>query len=354
MSELFRPFTIGQVDFRNRIVMSPMCMYSGKDGFANDFHLVHYGSRATGGTGLVILEATAVTPEGRISPFDLGIWRDEQIPGLKRIAESIESSGAVAGIQLAHAGRKASHNKPSAGGKPLSEKEGAWQTLAPVPVPFSDETPLPAKLTIKDIQGIIQAFEDAAIRVLKAGFRVIEIHAAHGYLLHEFLSPVSNTRNDRYGGSFENRIRIVKETAEMVRSVWPQKYPLFVRISATDWIQGGWSIEDSVKLSAGLKSVGVDLIDCSSGGIIPGVHIPVAPGYQVEFAERIRSEARIHTGAVGLITSAAQAEEIIFSGKADMVLIARELLRNPYFPIQAARELGVDINWPEQYQRAKW
>lgn len=353
MSVLFSPFTIREVQFKNRIAVSPMCQYSSEDGFTNDWHLVHLGSRAVGGAGLVIVEATAVTPEGRITPDDVGIWKEEHITGLKRIADFLESQGAVAGIQLAHAGRKASHQNPWEGGTALTENNGGWQTVAPAAIPFKEGEPAPHGLGVDEIRGVIDSFGKAAERALQAGFRVAEIHAAHGYLLHEFLSPLSNTRSDRYGGSFENRIRLVLEVTERVRQVWPEAYPLFVRISATDWTEGGWTAEDSVALAAAFKTRGVDLIDCSTGGNVPNAKIPVAPAYQVQFAEKIKKETGMLTGAVGMITTARQAETIVKNGQADLVLLAREMLRNPYFPLQAAQELGVDVAWPNQYLRAK-
>lgn len=352
MSVLFQPLKIREVEFRNRIGVSPMCQYSSKDGFANDWHLVHLGSRAVGGAGIVIVEASAVAPEGRITPADLGIWSDDHVPGLKRIVDFIHQQGSVAGIQLAHAGRKASTNEPWNGGTFLFEEEGGWQTLAPSAVPFSEGHRLPHAVTLEDIERVIIEFHTAAKRALKAGFNVVEIHAAHGYLLHQFLSPLSNFRTDNYGGSYENRIRILLEVVESVRMVWPEEFPLFVRISATDWVDGGWSKDDSVQLATILKSYGVDLIDCSTGGNVPKASIPVAPGYQVQFAEALKVTG-IMTAAVGFITEAAQAEEIIQSGKADIVLLARELLRDPYFPLHAARQLGAEIKWPVQYERAK-
>ncbi|GAB3163338.1 NADH:flavin oxidoreductase/NADH oxidase [Telluribacter humicola] len=329
-------------------------MYSSKDGFASDWHLVHLGSRAVGGAGLVLTEATAVSPEGRITPGDLGIWKDEHIEFLKRITTFIHEQGSVAGIQLAHAGRKASHQRPWEGGQALSpEHPEAWQTLGPSELSFSGSTPSPLALDEAGILKVKQDFQDAAVRALQAGFKVVEIHAAHGYLLHEFLSPLSNQRNDQYGGSFENRIRLVKEVAEDIRKVWPEELPLFIRISASDWTDGGWTIEESVALAKELKLYGVDLVDCSSGGNVAQVRIPVGPNYQLPFAEQIKKKADIRTAAVGMITQTDQADEIIASGKADMVFLAREFLRDPYFPLHAAREQGVDVKWPVQYERAK-
>jgi len=337
----------------NRVFVSPMCEYSSTDGFANDWHLVHLGSRAVGGAGLVLTEATAVTPEGRISPEDLGIWKDDHVEPLARIVRFIHDQGSVAGMQLAHAGRKASTYRPWSGTGKMSEAEGGWpDVLAPSAIPFDDNYPMPRALTEDGITTLTTAFVDAARRAHQAGFRVIEIHAAHGYLLHEFLSPLSNQRSDRYGGSFENRTRLLREIVTAVRGVWPEQAPLFVRISATDWVEGGWDVEQSIELARQLKPLGVDFIDCSSGGNAAHATIPLAPGYQAVFAERIRREAGILTGAVGLITEPAQAEQIVAGGQADAVLFARELLRDPYFPLRAARELGQEIAWPAQYLRA--
>jgi 2,4-dienoyl-CoA reductase-like NADH-dependent reductase (Old Yellow Enzyme family) len=330
-----------------------MCQYSAEEGFANDWHMVHLGSRAVGGAGLVIAEATAVSPEGRISPGDLGIWLDDHIPALSRIAAFIQEQGAVAGIQIAHAGRKASHDAPWHGGGFLSEQEGGWKTVGPSALPFAAGDSLPHALTPEGLENVIIDFHSAAKRALEAGFKVLEIHAAHGYLLHEFLSPLSNFRSDEYGGSFENRIRLLVEVTEAVRRVWPEELPLFVRISATDWVEGGWTPGDSVELASVLKDKGVDVIDCSTGGNVPNAQIPAGPNYQVPFAEKVKREAGVMTGAVGIITSAQQAEEIIQKGQADFVLLAREMLRDPYFPMHAAQQLGVEIKWPVQYERAK-
>lgn len=344
---------VRSITFANRIFVSPMCEYSSEDGFANDWHLVHLGSRAVGGAGLVFTEATAVTPGGRISPQDLGIWKDDHIEMLARIVRFVHGQGSVAGMQLAHAGRKASTYRPWSGTGRLPESEGGWRSVvAPSPIPFADNYPQPIEMTPRMISTTVAAFAAAARRALQAGFRVIEIHAAHGYLLHEFLSPLSNHRTDDYGGSFANRIRLVKEVAGAVRGVWPDHLPLFIRISATDWTEGGWDIEQSVALASELEPLGVDLVDCSSGGNVAGATIPLGPGYQVVFAERIRNDAGILTAAVGLITTPAQADEIIASGKADAVLLARELLRDPYFPMRAGRELEREITWPAQYLRA--
>lgn len=355
MSELFSPLTIKDSVFTNRIVISPMCQYLSEDGFAHDYwHLVHLGSRAVGRAALVFQEATAVSPEGRISAADMGLWKDEHIEKLKTITSFIQSQGSLAGIQLAHAGRKASVQPPWQGGKQVSTKEGGWQPIAPSPIPFREEDMLPRELTNMDIKQLVDDFKATTRRAEQAGFTVLEIHAAHGYLIHEFLSPLSNQRTDEYGGSFENRSRFLIEIVEAVRAVWPDNHPLFVRISATDWAaEGGWNIDESVKLAAILKTKGVDLVDCSSGGLVPNVKIPLEPGYQVQFAERIKRETGIMTGAVGLITEAKQAEEIIANGKADFVFIARQSLRDPNFPLTAARELGVEIDWPVQYLRAK-
>jgi 2,4-dienoyl-CoA reductase-like NADH-dependent reductase (Old Yellow Enzyme family) len=353
MPGLFDPLAIRDLKFANRVFVSPMCQYSSKDGYANDWHLVHLGSRAVGGAGLVLTEATAVLPEGRISPQDLGIWKDEHIEMLSRIAGFIHEQGSIAGMQLAHAGRKASTSRPWEGHDAVPESEGGWKkVVAPSALPFSDTYPMPQALTLDGIQEVIAAFAAAARRACQAGFRVIEIHAAHGYLIHEFLSPLSNQRQDDYGGSFENRTRLCREIVAAVRSAWPKELPLFVRISATDWVEGGWDIDESVKLAGELKRMGVDLIDCSSGGNVPHAKIPVGPGYQTAFAERIRRETGIMTGTVGMITSPVQAEHIIQTGQADAVIMAREFLRDPYWPLRAARELDQPIAWPIQYLRA--
>lgn len=353
MSALFSPIKIRSIEFKNRIAVSPMCMYSSEDGFANDWHLVHFGSRAVGGAGLVVCEATAVSPEGRITPNDLGIWKDEHVEGLKRITSFLEAHGAVPGIQLAHAGRKASHSSPWTGGKVVPADEGGWQTVAPSAIPFKEGEPIPEALDKQGIKKVLADFEAAAQRALNAGFKVVEIHAAHGYLLQEFLSPISNHRTDEYGGSFENRIRLLQQVVEVVRSVWPEEYPLFVRISASDWAEGGWTPDESVDLALALKDKGVDLIDCSSGGNVAKADIPVEPGYQVPFAERIREEAGMRTAAVGLIAEAKLAEAIVLGGKADLVFLGREALRNPYFPLNAAKILGIEVEWPAQYLRAR-
>ena len=352
MSALFSSLTIKNITLKNRIVMSPMCQYSSADGFSNDWHLVHLGSRAVGGAALVFTEATAVSPEGRISPSDLGLWKDEHIKGLKRITDFISRHGAVSGIQLAHAGRKASCAVPWEGSKQLDMKRGGWQTVAPDKIPYTEEDRAPEPLNREGIRKVVSDFRAAAERALAAGFKVVEIHAAHGYLLHEFLSPLSNGRNDEYGGSFGNRIRLIQEVVNAVRTVWPAEKPLFVRISATDWTPGGWTPEDSVMLAGILGDSGVDLIDCSSGGNVHHTKITPSPGYLVPYSEAVRKTG-IKTGTVGLITTASQAESIISTGKADLVFLARELLRNPYFPLHAARELGSDTKWPVQYLRAR-
>ena len=351
MARLFDPLSIRDLTFANRVFVSPMCEYSSVDGHANDWHVVHLGSRAVGGAGLVFTEATAVTPDGRITPEDLGIYLDDHIEPLARIVRFIHEQGSVAGMQLAHAGRKGSTYRPWDGSGGIPEHAGGWTVPAPSAIPFAESFPMPKELTREGIHDVVIAFATAARRALAAGFRVIEIHAAHGYLIHEFLSPLSNHRKDEYGGSFENRTRILDEVVAAVRAVWPERLPLFVRLSVTDWTEGGWDVEQSVEVSRALKPLGVDLIDCSSGGNVPRASIPVGPGYQTPFAERIRKEAGIMTGAVGMITSPAQADQIVGTGQADAVLIARELLRDPYWPLRAARELAQTISWPAQYLR---
>lgn len=352
MASLFEPLTIKGITLKNRIVMSPMCQYTASDGFTNDWHLVHLGSRAVGGAGLIMSEATAVSPEGRITPGDIGIWKEEHIAGLKRIVDFIHGQGAVAGIQLAHAGRKASCAPPWNGGKQLHASQGGWQTVAPSQIPFNDNDNPPVSLEEPDIRSIIDNFKTGAERALKAGFKVAEIHSAHGYLLFEFLSPLSNQRTDDFGGTFENRIRLLLLVVNAVRSVWPDGNPLFVRLSATEWTRGGWSPEETVKLAVLLKEQGVDLMDCSSGGNLPQAQIPFSPGYQVQFSEAVRKTG-ILTGAVGLITTARQAEAILQKGQADLILFGREMLRNPYFPLLAAQDLAEEKDWPVQYLRAK-
>jgi 2,4-dienoyl-CoA reductase-like NADH-dependent reductase (Old Yellow Enzyme family) len=353
MANLFQPIKIRSIELKNRIVVSPMCQYSSIDGFANDWHLVHLGTRAVGGAALVFSEAAAISPEGRITPHDLGIYKDEHIEFLKRITDFIKQQNAVAGIQLAHAGRKASHHRPWDGNAALKENENAWTTEAPSAIPYKDGEPTPHELSREEIKKVIACFKQAAVRAKEAGFQIIEIHAAHGYLIHEFLSPLSNHRNDEYGGSFENRIRFLLEITEAIHQVWNEELPLFVRISATDWVDGGWNIDESVHLSKILKTKAVDLIDCSSGGNSPGQKIAVGPMYQTPFAERIKKEAGIMTGAVGLITTIEQAGSIIANGQSDLIFLARQLLREPYFPLHAAHDLAVDIPWPPQYDRAK-
>ncbi|MDY3553533.1 NADH:flavin oxidoreductase/NADH oxidase [Gemmata sp. JC717] len=348
-TDLLAPLTVRGVTFRNRIVVSPMCQYCAADGFADDWHLVHLGSRAAGGAGLVFVEATAVAAEGRITPGDLGIWTDAHTEPLKRIADFVTRMGAVPGIQLAHAGRKASCDVPWKGGAQLALDNGGWPTVAPSAVPFNEGDRAPAALDEAGIRAVIGQFKVAAARAVRAGFRVIELHAAHGYLMHEFLSPLSNRRTDRYGGSLENRMRIVLETAAVLRDAVPQELPLFVRISATDWADGGWDLPQSIELAKVLKPLGVDLIDCSSGALVPHVKIPVGKGYQVPFADAIRRETGLLTGAVGLITETQQANEVITSGAADLAFLARELLREPYWALKAAQTLGQEPAWPVQY-----
>ena len=351
--QLFSPLVIKSITLKNRIAISPMCQYSGEDGFANDWHLVHLGSRAVGGAGLIIQEATAVSAEGRISPEDLGLWKDEHIDKLKQINAFIVSQNSVPGIQLAHAGRKGSAASPWNGGRKLNDLQGGWDTVAPSPVAYHHTEKAPLELHEAGIQKVISDFKSATKRAVQAGFQVLEIHAAHGYLLHQFLSPLSNVRTDHYGGSFENRIRLTLQVLEAVQAEWPNSLPLFIRISATDWAQGGWNIKESIQLSKILKEKGVDLIDVSSGGAVSHQQIPLEPNYQVPFAKSIKQEIGILTGAVGLITNAAQADEIITSKKADLVLFGRESLRNPYLGITFADDLKVDITAPKQYLRAK-
>ena len=351
-SGLFAPLTIRGVNFRNRVAVSPMCEYSCQDGFANDWHLVHLGSRAVGGAALVLTEAAAVEARGRISPADLGIWKDEHIEKLAQITTFIKQQGAIPGMQIAHAGRKASCRVPWDGGSAIPAADGGWQTVAPSALPFRNTDPVPKELSVAEIHEVVEKFGAATRRALAAGFEVIEIHAAHGYLLHEFYSPLSNQRTDEYGGSFENRIRLTLEVAKTVRAILSDKNPLFVRISSTDWKENGWTLDDSVKLAEHLRGIGVDLIDCSSAGLVPDAKISVGPAYQAPFAERIRKDAGIPTGAVGLITDADQADRIIRSGQADIVLLARQMLRDPYWPLHAAQVLKVHVDPPVQYQRA--
>ncbi|HEY9694738.1 MAG TPA: NADH:flavin oxidoreductase/NADH oxidase [Oculatellaceae cyanobacterium] len=351
---LFDPIKIREITYRNRIAVSPMCQYSSVDGYASDWHFVHLGSRAVGGAGLVMTEAAAVEARGRISPQDLGIWSDDHVENLARITKFIQVQGAVAGIQLAHAGRKASVYRPWDGGGTVPEDEGGWnEIIAPSAIPFSDGSLIPKALEIEEIQSLIQTFVDATHRAEAAGFQVVEIHAAHGYLLHEFLSPLTNQRTDDYGGSFLNRTRLLREVVQAVRQHLPERYPLFLRISATDWVEGGWDIEQSVELVGQLQPLGIDLVDCSSGAIIPKVSVPTGAGYQTPFSERIRRETGILTGAVGMITAPQQADHIIRTGQADMVLLGRELLRDPYWPLKASIELNQSGSWPPQYLRGK-
>jgi 2,4-dienoyl-CoA reductase-like NADH-dependent reductase (Old Yellow Enzyme family) len=352
MSHLFDPITLRGVTLANRIAVSPMCQYSSDDGFASEWHLVHLASRAVGGAGLVFTEATAVAPEGRISPRDLGIYRDEHVERLAGLARAIHAQRCVAGIQLAHAGRKGSTTPPWQGSTAIGVGAGGWQPLGPAAGPFSPAYPVPRAMSVRDIEEVIARFAAAAARALDAGFDLVEIHAAHGYLIHEFLSPLVNARVDEYGGSFDNRIRLCLAIVDAVRTRLPERMPLLVRISASDWKEGGWDIDQSIELARRLRAHGADLIDCSSGGAVPDATVPLGPGYQVPFAERIRHEAGIATGAVGLITEPVQAEEIIAGGRADIVLLARELLRDPYWPLRAARELGQVVPWPIQYLRA--
>jgi len=352
---LFDSFKIRDVSFRNRIAVSPMCEYSAVDGFTNDWHLVHLGSRAVGGAGTVLTEAIAVVPEGRISPADIGIWSDAHVENLARIVHFLHHHGAVAGTQLAHAGFKASTAVPwTTPGKYVPVEEGGWRPIySSTNKPFTPDAVAPEALTHQGIARIVAAFAEGARRSLAAGCDLVEIHGAHGYLVHQFLSPLVNSRTDQYGGSFENRTRLLREIIEAVRKVWPERLPLWLRISCTDWTEGGWTIEDAVALARMVKPLGVDLIDSSSGGIVPSAKIPLGPGYQTPFAERIRREAGILTGAVGMITAPEQAQHIIATGQADLVLLARELLRDPYWPLHAAHVLKQNIAWPKQYERAK-
>lgn len=353
-TSLFAPLTLRGITFKNRIFVAPMCQYSAEDGVPNNWHLVHLGSRAVGGAALVMVEATAVKDIGRISPADLGIWNEQQVEAFKPITKFIEENGAVPAIQLAHAGRKASTTKPWVGHQKVEVNEGGWIPEAPSAIPFSSKYHIPRELSREEIKSLVDDFVAAAQRAKDAGFKVIELHAAHGYLLHEFLSPLSNQRNDEYGGSLENRMRFPLAVAKALRETWPVEWPVIARISATDWAEeGGWDIEQSVVFAKELKKIGIDMIDCSSGGTLERATIPVGPGYQVPFSERIKNEVGIPTSAVGIIVSGQQAEKILSEGKADVVSIAREFLRDPYFPLHAAKELGVDVPWPVQYERAK-
>lgn len=353
MSKLFSPLKIRETTFKNRIFVSPMCQYSAVDGMPNNWHLVNYGSRAVGGASLVIVEATGVCPEGRITPGCLGLWSDEQRDALKPIVEFIRQQGAIAGIQIAHAGRKASCDTPWNGSAFLPQQLGGWQTVAPSAIALTPQHDTPRALSKAGIEDVFKLFMAATQRALETGFEVIELHCAHGYLLNSFLSPLTNQRDDEYGGSLENRCRLPLQIARAMRDFWPQDKPMFVRISATDWVEGGWDIAQSVQLAKWMKEIGVDLIDCSSGGLILDAKIPVGPGYQTQFASAIRQQADIATGAVGMITAPSQAEHILATGQADAVLLARELLRDPYWPLKAARELRADVEWPLQYARAK-
>jgi 2,4-dienoyl-CoA reductase-like NADH-dependent reductase (Old Yellow Enzyme family) len=353
MSHLFSPLRLRELNLRNRVWVSPMCQYSSREGLPTPWHLVHLGSRAVGGAALVMVEATSVSPEGRISPSDMGLWNDAQTAALEPIAAFIQNAGAVAAIQLAHAGRKASTDAPWRGGKPLSPSQGGWQPIAPSALAFNEDHAVPREMTLDDIARLIAQFTAAAGRALAAGFQAVELHAAHGYLFHEFLSPLSNQRTDAYGGTLANRMRLLLETTAAIRALWPERWPVMVRLSATDWTPGGWDLPQSIELAKSLKTQGVDLIDCSSGGNVARAQIPLAPGYQVAFAQEIRRQADIATGAVGLITQPRQADQIIANSQADVVLLARAMLHDPYWPLHAAEELGHDVDWPVQYARAK-
>ncbi len=353
MSILFSPLRIRGIEFKNRIGVSPMCQYSSIDGVPTDWHFVHLGSRAVGGAALVIAEATAVSPEGRISPDDAGIWNEKQAEAYKKITAFIASQNSVPGIQLAHAGRKASTYSPWKGSGEVKPGDGGWQTLAPVALPYADNYPKPKEMSKDQIRAVVEQFQNAAERSIRAGFKVIEIHMAHGYLIHEFLSPLSNRRNDEYGGSLENRCRLALEITSTIRKSIPETYPVFARISSTDWSKDGWDLEQSIQLVKWLKEAGIDLIDCSSGGNVHSAVIPAGPGYQIPFAEKIKRDAGIRTAAIGFITSPEQAEQIVRTDQADIVLLAREMLRNPYWPLYAAKQLKAEIEWPKQYSRAK-
>lgn len=353
-ADLFTPLTVRSIELRNRVGVSPMCQYSSDDGFATDWHLVHLGAFARGGAALVMTEGTAVLPEGRISPWDLGIWKDDHIDALRRITAFVRQQGAAPGIQLAHAGRKASLGRPWESRSVLSPEKGGWDDVwAASAIPFADDHPLPRALDVAGISGVIESFVSATGRALDAGFEVVEIHASNGHLLHSFLSPLANRRTDRYGGSFENRARLLLEVTAAVRREWPDRYPLLVRMAASDWAEGGWALDDSVRLARLLRDEGVDLIDCTSGGLVASQQIAFAPGFQVPFAERIRREAEIGTIAVGLITDPHQANAVVTEGRADMVFLAREMLRNPHWPLHAAHRLGASISWPPRYERAR-
>ena len=353
MSQLFTPLKLRELNIPNRIFVSPMCQYSSPNGKPNNWHFVHYGSRAVGGAGMVITEAMAITPDGRISPDDLGIWSSEHAEAYIPIVEFIKAHGSTVGIQLAHAGRKAATEAPWLGGKPLDFNNRGWQPLGPSPIPFATGHQTPGEATATDLDKITQQFTEATIHSLAAGFQVVELHAAHGYLLHQFLSPLSNQRNDEFGGSLENRMRFPLQVAKAVRNAWPDNLPMFVRISATDWVEGGWDLEQSIEFCRRLKELGVDLIDCSSGGLVPDAIIPAGPGFQTPLATEIKNELGIATGTVGLITEAVQAEQIIATGLADAVLLGRKLLHDPYWPLHAAQALGEELPWPAQYERAR-
>jgi len=353
MSQLFSPLTLRSITFRNRIFVSPMCQYSSSDGLPNDWHLVHLGSRAVGGAGLVMVEASGIDPIGRISPDDSGLWSDAHAEAFMPITAFIKAQGAVPAIQLAHAGRKASTQLPWLKGSGLADDSRGWAPIGPSAVAFADGYRVPRAMSLADIDMVVEQWVAATKRALAAGFEVVEIHAAHGYLLNEFLSPLSNQRTDEYGGSLENRMRFPLRVVEAVRQAWPAHLPLFIRISATDWAEGGWDLEQSIVFAKRVKELGVDLVDCSSGGNVAGAKIPLGPGYQVAFSREIRRQAAIATGAVGLITGAKQAEGILANGEADVVLLARQLLRDPYWPLHAARELDVEVEWPKQYLRAR-
>lgn len=353
MAKLFSPLNLRDVVFKNRIFVSPMCQYSCENGMPNNWHLVHLGTRAVGGAGLVIAEATAVSPEGRISPGDCGIWSDEHSEAFKSVTTFVEAQGAVAGIQIGHAGRKASTDAPWRGGLPLPDGEDGWQPIAPSPVAFDKAYTTPREMTEADMDRVVDEFTTATERSLSAGFKVLELHMAHGYLMHQFLSPISNLRKDRWGGALENRQSFPLRITAAVRKVWPENLPLFVRISCTDWVENGWDLSQSIDFSSRLKDLGVDFIDCSSGGTVPDARIPAGPGFQAVFSAAIRKAVGIETGAVGLITTPAQAEQILVTEQADAVLLGREFLRSPYWPMIAAADLGVDLEWPNQYKRAK-
>ncbi len=353
MPKLFSALTLRDLTLRNRVFVSPMCQYSSEDGMPTDWHLVHLGSRAIGGAGMVMMEATGVSPEGRISPWDMGIWSDAHARAMQPITRFIREHGSAPAIQLAHAGRKASTDRPWLGGGPVPPSQGGWQPVAPSPIPFDEKSPVPREMTRADIDQVVADFTAAARRSLDAGFEAVEIHMAHGYLLHEFLSPLSNHRKDDYGGTLSNRMRLPLRVAQAVREAWPARWPVFARLSCTDWVDGGWDLPQSIELSRQLKDAGIDLIDCSSGALVPHARIPLAPGYQVPFAEAIRKEAGIATGAVGMITKPAQAEVIVATGQADCVLIARAMLHDPYWALHAAEELDADAEWPVQYLRGK-